>query len=137
MWFVSPLFFKSNEWVYDYFIKNNIKRCPVYETLHISGDCLCGAFAKKEELKLLEMFHPEVFDKIQRLEKLVKEKGTPEAQKQPTWGIHGQSTKSVKAQSDLESFVCSECFFDADSKNSDTKRFDKELSDIEKKLQRM
>tara|TARA_R110002020_G_C16118145_1_gene760115 strand:- start:45 stop:974 length:930 start_codon:yes stop_codon:yes gene_type:complete len=134
MWFVSPIFFKEDSWVYDYFLKNDIKRSPVYETLHISGDCLCGCFAKKEELKLLQIFHPEVFDEIKRLEKLVKEKGTEEAQAQTTWGIHNQTTENIESQSQLESFVCNECFFDRDGKEIDTKRFNDEMAEIDKKL---
>ena len=137
MWFVLPIFFKRDEWVYDYFIKNDIKRSPVYETLHISGDCLCGCFAKKEELKLLEMFHPEVFAEIKRLEKLLKEKGTPEAKKHASWGIHNQTTESVESQSQLESFVCSDCLFDRNTTDEDTKRFNDEMADIDKKLVNM
>ena len=137
MWFVSPIFFKDDSWVYNYFIKNDIKRSPVYDTLHISGDCLCGCFAKKEELKLLQMFHPEVFKDIKRIEKLVKEKGTEEAKKQTSWGIHNQTTESIESQSQLESFVCSECFFDDTGKEKDTKRFNDEMEEIEKKLEEM
>ena len=53
-----------------YWITANIKRSPVYETMHISGDCLCGCFAKEEELGLLKMFHPEVYEEIKRIEEL-------------------------------------------------------------------
>ena len=137
MWFISPLYYKSNDWVMKYFIENDIKRSPVYETLHISGDCLCGCFAKKEELKLLEMFHPEVFTEIKRLEKLVKEKGSPEAKENSVWGIHNQTTESVEAQDNLEAYVCSECFFDNTGKEADTKRFNDEMEDIDKKLVKM
>jgi len=135
--FVTPLYYKSNEWVSEYWIVNNIKRSPVYETLHISGDCLCGCFAKEEELKLLEMFHPEVYTEIQRLEKLVREKGTEEAKEHPTWGNHNESTLKVESHDDIESAVCSECFFDRDGKEEDTKRFDNELSSIEQKLEKL
>lgn len=134
MWFVSPIFFKEDEWVYDYFIKNDIKRSPVYDTLHISGDCLCGCFAKKEELTLLKMFHPEVFNEIKRIEKLVQEKGTDEAKKQSSWGVHNQTTNEVESQSDMEALICDNCFSDHDGKEEDTKRFDDEMEDIEKKI---
>ena len=137
MTFVCPLFYKSNNWVSEYYIKNNIKRSPVYKTLHISGDCLCGCFAKKEELKLLEMFHPEVFAEIKRLEKLIKEKGSLEAQNFTTWANNNKSTSDVESQTTLESAICSECFFDNDNKENDTKRFDKEMAQIEKKLEHL
>ena len=80
------------------------------------------------------MFHPEVFAEIKRLEKLVKEKGTKEAQRYTTWGNNKQSTVEVEAQSTIEDAVCTECFFDRDSANDDTERFDGELASIEKKL---
>jgi len=133
MWFVSPIFFKSNEWVTKYFIVNDIKRSPVYETLHISGDCLCGCFAQKEELGLLKMFHPEVYEKIKTLEKQIQMKGTEESKESPTWGGHGESALH-ESDDDAENFVCNDCFFDSDAKEEDTKRFDNELEEIEKKL---
>jgi 3'-phosphoadenosine 5'-phosphosulfate sulfotransferase (PAPS reductase)/FAD synthetase len=136
MWFVSPLFFKSNDWVYKYFIENDIKRSPVYETLHISGDCLCGCFAQKGELKLLEMFHPEVFKKIKDLENQIKIKGTKEAKKHSTWG-NGGNTKSIESQTTIESFVCTDCILDRSSTDKDTKRFNKEFDDIDKKLKEL
>ena len=135
--FVCPLFFKSNEWVTKYWIENNIKRSPVYDTLHISGDCLCGCFAKKEELKLLEMFHPEVFAEIKRLEKLVKEKGSKEAQRFTTWGNNKKSTMEVEAQSTIENTVCTECFFDREETDEDNKRFNDEMKDIDKKINKL
>ena len=136
MWFVSPLYFKSNDWVYRYFIENNIKRSPVYDTIHISGDCLCGCFAKKGELKLLEMFHPTVFAEINRLEKLVKDKGSEDAQKHKTWGVFKQSTLSKQAQ--LQDYVCNDCMIDNQQEiESDTKRFNNEMADIDKKLVNM
>ena len=132
--FVCPLYFKSNDWVTKYWIENDIKRSPVYETLHISGDCLCGCFAKKDELKLLEMFHPDVFKKIKDLENEIKIKGTKEAKKYSTWG-NGGNTKDIESQTTIESAVCSDCFFDHKETDKDTKRFNDEFDDIETKLE--
>ena len=135
--FVLPLYYKSNDWVMRYFIENDIKRSPVYETLHISGDCLCGCFAKKDELKLLEMFHPEVYAEIKRLEKLILEKGTDLAKENSNWGNLNTSTINVKAEDKVEAALCAECFFDRDAKEDDTKRFDNEMTEIDKKLDKM
>ena len=138
-YFISPLFFKSDSWVFEYYIKNDIKRSPVYDTLHISGDCLCGCFAQKEELKLLEMFHPETFNEIKRIEKKLMAKGSEYAKQFKTWGhgTEGLATQNIEAQTDIEAFVCSECYFDRDSKQEDTKRFNKEFDDIDKKLKEL
>ena len=134
MCFISPILYKRDDWVYRYFLENNIKRSPVYETLHISGDCLCGCFAKKDELKLLEMFHPDVFKKIKDLENEIKIKGTKEAKKYSTWG-NGGNTKDIESQTTMESFVCSDCILDRSSTDEDTKRFNDEFEDIEAKLE--
>jgi len=134
MWFVSPLYFKSNDWVYKYFIENDIKRSPVYDVLHLSGDCLCGSFSRKEELKLLEMFYPKVFAEINRLEKLVQVKGSTEAKNHSKWGKFSQTTMSNQTQ--LQDYVCNDCMVDNQKEiESDTKRFDDEMTDIEKKLE--
>jgi len=134
MCFISPILYKHDDWVYRYFVENNIKRSPVYETLHISGDCLCGCFAKKDELKLLEMFHPDVFKKIKDLENEIKIKGTKEAKKYSTWG-NGGNTKDIESQTTMESFVCSDCILDRSATDEDTKRFNDEFEDIEAKLE--
>ena len=134
--FVKPLYFKDNNWVMKYFIENNIRRSPVYQTLHISGDCLCGAFAKREEAKLLQMFHPEVFNKIKHIEEKLKKLNNKYSRKYGTWGnTQLESITQIESQSTLEEFVCNECFFDKDSKEKDTKRFNDEFEDIEAKLE--
>jgi len=134
--FVKPLYYKSNNWVYQYFIENDIKRSPVYDTLHISGDCLCGCFAKKEELKLLEMFHPEVFQKIKDLQKKFKACKDHPYSKYSNWGnTHLNSVADVEAQTNIEDFVCSDCILDRSTTDEDTKRFNDEFEDIEAKLE--
>ena len=83
------------------------------------------------------MFHPEVFAEIKRLEKLIKEKGTDEAKKYSTWGNNKQSTTEVESQSTIEDMVCTECFFDRDATDKDTKKFNDEMSDIDRKLDKL
>ena len=134
---VKPLIYKSNEWVYQYFIENNILRSPCYETIHLSGDCLCGCFADKSELKLLEMFHPEVYDKITQLENKVKLHGTDSAKKNATWGKYRQSTNDVQSQTTIESYLCSDCILDRSATDDDTNRFNKEMDEIDDKLAKL
>ena len=66
---VGPLFWWSTPQVWDYIHTNNLQVCPVYETLHISGDCLCGCFAESGEAELLSIFHPETAAQIASLER--------------------------------------------------------------------
>lgn len=46
---------------------------PVKERLEMSGECLCGAYASREELHLIELFYPEVAERIKDLEQEVME----------------------------------------------------------------
>ena len=133
--FVSPLFYKSNNWVMKYYIENGLKRSPVYDTLHISGDCLCGCFAEKSELKLLQMFHPEVFNEIKRLEKKLMEEGRAFAKTNKTWGKFERrsqsATENTEAQSQIENFLCNDCFFDKNQGTKDTERFNDEMEEVD------
>ena len=134
--FVKPLYYKSNSWVTKYVIENNIKRSPVYSTLHISGDCLCGCFAQKDEAKLLQMFHPEVYNKIKNLQNKFKAIKNHPYKKYSKWGnTHMDSIQDVEAQTNIEDFVCSDCFLDKKTTEKDTKRFNNEFNVIEKKLE--
>ena len=137
MWIVSPLFYKSNDWVYQYFIENNILRSPSDDTIHLSGDCLCGCFADKSELKLLQMFHPEVYDKITYLENKIKSEGSDDAKKNATWGKYHQATNDIKAQTTIESYLCSDCILDRSATDDDTKKFNDEFENIEAKLDKL
>tara|TARA_R100001086_G_C11796357_1_gene247665 strand:- start:20 stop:1024 length:1005 start_codon:yes stop_codon:yes gene_type:complete len=138
--FVKPIFYKDNNWVMKYVIENNIKRSPVYETLHRSGDCLCGCFGQTQDLKLIQMFHPDAFNEIRRLEELIKKEGTPNAKKFGLWGntrkdTWGTSTNDIIAQTNLENFICNDCILDNKSTSADNKRFNDEFDDIETKLE--
>jgi len=47
----------------------------VTQHLHMSGDCLCGAFAKEGEIWGLEMFYPDAAGRIHELEKTAEKQG--------------------------------------------------------------
>ena len=48
---------------------------PVSKCLGMSGECLCGAFAKKGELKRIKQHYPKAAEQIEELERMVFEKG--------------------------------------------------------------
>ncbi len=50
-----------------YLAKNQVKRNPVSQNIHKSGECLCGAFAKAGELEELRFFYPETAAEIDAL----------------------------------------------------------------------
>lgn len=62
----------------EYMTKHNLPRNEVVDLLHMSGECLCGAFARDGELEWLEFcgFTQEV-ERIKDLSKRAREKGLP------------------------------------------------------------
>ena len=54
-----------------------LERNPVVDLLHMSGECLCGAFAKPGELEWISSFYPEVGVRIRALEDEVRASGQP------------------------------------------------------------
>jgi len=132
--FVAPLIDMSTEEVLDYVESNGLAISPVYSTLHLSGDCLCGCYAKKEELGLLKMFYPYMAEKLEKLEREVKESGViPE--EYCNWG--NNTGFASHKQSIQEAMGCDSCANDLEVKTQDNKRFDDELSDIDKKLEQI
>ena len=69
MTFWSVIFNMETVEVWDYLKENKLERSPTYETMHLSGDCLCGAFSSKGESDWLGVFHPEMAKRFLELEK--------------------------------------------------------------------
>jgi 3'-phosphoadenosine 5'-phosphosulfate sulfotransferase (PAPS reductase)/FAD synthetase len=55
--------------------QRDLRRNEVVDLLHMSGECLCGAFAKPGEIKDLELWFPEVAEEIHALEAKVRAAG--------------------------------------------------------------
>jgi 3'-phosphoadenosine 5'-phosphosulfate sulfotransferase (PAPS reductase)/FAD synthetase len=121
--FWSPLLKWSNKQVWDYMKKNELQRCPVYETLHMSGDCLCGAFSELGEAEMIQMFYPYMAKRIELWE---QQYGYlhPDHNKWGNWSsMKGASTqrridKYIDEQEDIPNLndevvdlVCNECMF--------------------------
>lgn len=64
-------------------------RNPVVELLHMSGECLCGAFAAPGELKEIGLWFPRVAARIHRLERRVARAG----QTACIWGVRPPASK--------------------------------------------
>lgn len=71
---VSPFIDKSALDLTDYIVENNLPRSPVKDTLHMSGECLCGAFAQKGELEEIRLWYPKVAERIDKIQAKVCEK---------------------------------------------------------------
>jgi phosphoadenosine phosphosulfate reductase len=103
LWFVNPLFYESTEKVYEYFIKNGLKKAPSYDTLGFSGECMCGSFAQRGEAQLLKEIDPKRFEFIEWITDGIKRFGTKEAKKYSKWGV-SQDFDDIRNQQLLKTF---------------------------------
>ncbi|MEO2090883.1 MAG: hypothetical protein ABGY75_15495, partial [Gemmataceae bacterium] len=74
---VAPLLNWSHEDKHAYLDAHLLPRNPVVEKLCMSGECLCGAFARKGELDEIAFWYPETAARIRALEVRAAEAGVP------------------------------------------------------------
>lgn len=74
---VNPFWEFSGADCSEYMADREIPRNPVKDLLHMSGECLCGAFAHPGELAEIELWYPEVAAGIKRIEARVRAAGFP------------------------------------------------------------
>lgn len=72
---VAPLIDWSNADMWRYREKYGVEMSEPSKTIHLSGECLCGAFADEDEMRMLEIFYPEVAERIRGIEAAVKAAG--------------------------------------------------------------
>lgn len=99
---VNPLIRWSNDLMRLYRGVHDLPVNEVTKHLHMSGECLCGAFAKPGELDEIRFFYPEFGERIDRLEAEVAAAGLPYTK----WGVKRPSTKR-----ETVSPLCSGCAF--------------------------
>lgn len=80
---------------------NNLPRNEVSDLIHMSGECLCGAFAKPDELDEIGYWFPDVKTEINELEKRVHAAGQERCQ----WGWGAYRDRSASKSGPL----CSSC----------------------------
>lgn len=85
---VSPLYLWTKPDLTTYRALNpDCPRNPVADLIHMSGECLCGAYATKTERAEIEAFFPGTFDGVKRLEMALDAAGTvPECRRRWGWG---------------------------------------------------
>jgi 3'-phosphoadenosine 5'-phosphosulfate sulfotransferase (PAPS reductase)/FAD synthetase len=96
---VNPIYFWTNEIMKHYRAEQRLPQNPVSEHIHISGECLCGAFAKSGELEEIRFFFPETAARIESWERRAKEQGLTHC----TWG-----KRRAEGESE-ESYMCQQC----------------------------
>lgn len=98
---VNPLLRWSNETMREY---RTVQRVPTNEVavhLHMSGECLCGAFAHPGELDEIGIFYPKFVERIRKLEVRAEAEGLRAC----TWGVRPPGSRRVAAPGPL----CHQC----------------------------
>jgi 3'-phosphoadenosine 5'-phosphosulfate sulfotransferase (PAPS reductase)/FAD synthetase len=95
----------------EHIAREGLERNPVVDMLHMSGECLCGAFARPGEMEELELWVPETAARIRRLERLVLERGTEEAKLAWRWGVRPPNVSPAQVSLDVEGagMLCQGC----------------------------
>jgi phosphoadenosine phosphosulfate reductase len=105
---LAPIYDWTNEKVWEFFHANDFTRAPAYQTLMISGDCLCGAFAVQGEAAALRLGYPDVADRFDALGREIHD-AFP---KRCKWGWGWDQRREGKSA--REAAVCAECGDTAD-----------------------
>lgn len=100
---IAPIYHWTDEEVWSYFYAHGFERAPAYSTLQISGDCLCGAFAREDELEAIRFHYPAIAERFDAL-------GARIAERHPNrckwgWGAGTQRTEKTAK----ERLICVEC----------------------------
>lgn len=105
--FVSPLVEWTKLDLNDYRRRfPDVPRNVVADTLHMSGECLCGAFAVEGEREQIAYWYPEVEQHLTELEAEVAAAGIPEPRCRWGWGEDRALTKAGPSKSGP---LCSSC----------------------------
>ena len=109
---VNPILDWSKRDCREYMDRFDLPLSEVVELLCMSGECLCGAFAKPGELKKIESCYPEVANRIKSIQKKCPFPWGWE-DRQPGWYAklkRGESFLPGMEPSDLdESMLCHDC----------------------------
>lgn len=64
---ISPIFHWSDEEIYSYIRKMALPQSPAFK-LGTSGECWCGAYKKRSDFEDLYRVHPEIYNKLIKIE---------------------------------------------------------------------
>ena len=100
---VAPILDFEHKDMWDYREREKMPTNEVVAILHMSGECLCGAFSKPGEFEWIKMWFPEVAGRIEKLQVMAKRQGVVS----DTWGP--QSSKKIKQAREAAGMLCSDC----------------------------
>ena len=97
---VAPIKDFEHRDIWEYRDAFDLPRNEVVDFLHMSGECLCGAFSKPKELEWISLWYPDIAERIRRLEARALDAGL----KSCRWGP--QSSKLLRQSPGP---LCSDC----------------------------
>jgi phosphoadenosine phosphosulfate reductase len=109
---IAPLKHWSKRNCIDLITESGVERNPVAKTLHMSGECLCGAYAKQDERSLIEMFYPDTHEYLSGLEELVSMSAQLDGSIKPKyckWGTSRLQDHEVDLLTDGDMHLCYQC----------------------------
>ncbi|MFG3442844.1 phosphoadenosine phosphosulfate reductase family protein [Nonomuraea sp. NPDC047897] len=101
----SPIVHFTNAQMAEYRARFHLRRNPVSEHLHMSGECLCGCFAKEGELEEIEFFYPKTAYYIRGLEKKVQAAGIAACK----WGQRPPGSRDTTKPGTIAGRLCGKC----------------------------
>lgn len=104
---VAPIISWDREHLREVRERDNLPTNPVVEKMHMSGECLCGAFAREYEFEELEFWYPDVADRIRGLEDKVQSCGIEGDRAK--WGNRKEDHAPSARDHDLPAPLCSDC----------------------------
>lgn len=117
---VAPFTYMTGSDCAEYMSTHDLPKNPVKELLCMSGECLCGAFAKKNELREIEFWYPDVGKRIRNLEDRVRANGFPWGWEEspPQWWSDRKKAERAgqvdafeeEAKSEIE-MLCQSCHY--------------------------
>jgi 3'-phosphoadenosine 5'-phosphosulfate sulfotransferase (PAPS reductase)/FAD synthetase len=113
-YFVAPIWDWTKADVNSYLKANDIKPNPVIKLIHKSGECLCGAFAKRGELDELRLWFPDVAAEIDEIEAAARAAGFPWGWEDtpPAWFTAHKAGQEFLPGLVPEGVLCSSCIRD-------------------------
>lgn len=98
---IAPILHWNDDDKIEYMSRYSIPKSPVTDKICMSGECLCGAFAKKEELFDIEREFPEMGRTIRGLEAECREAGV-----HAVWGTRPPGRRKSPTRGGM---LCSSC----------------------------
>lgn len=100
----NPIHYWSEKECEEYMHQYNLPRNPVKDKICISGECLCGAFAGKEEYTEIKKTYPHVAREIELLHEKAKNNGFPWP-----WSMGPTEWYKNHPKGQLDMFMCVGC----------------------------